>query len=79
VPLSPTLELTLPAARSVNPVTGTNWEGTGVEPDVAVPADDALEVAHAAAARHVLIVAAGLPGAEEAADVAGAAGAGARD
>lgn len=26
----------------VNPVTGGNWEGTGVRPDVAVPAGDAL-------------------------------------
>ncbi|WP_300530737.1 S41 family peptidase [Maricaulis sp.] len=25
-----------------NPVTGTNWEGTGVTPDIAVEADDAL-------------------------------------
>ena len=74
VPLSPTLELRLPAARSINPVTGTNWEGTGVEPDVAVPADDALRVAHAAAARHVLAVAPNLSEAQEAADVEGVAG-----
>lgn len=38
----------VPFARSVNPVTKTNWEGTGVKPDVAVPADDALTVAHLA-------------------------------
>jgi hypothetical protein len=36
----------LPYGRSVNPITGTNWEGTGVEPDIAVPAPDALAVAH---------------------------------
>ena len=29
-----------------NPNTGTNWEGTGVQPDVAVPWDQALERAH---------------------------------
>ncbi|WP_181159979.1 S41 family peptidase [Sandaracinobacter neustonicus] len=29
----------------VNPITGTNWEGRGVTPDVAVPQDDALRVA----------------------------------
>lgn len=29
-----------------NPLTGTNWEGTGVVPDVAVPWDRALETAH---------------------------------
>ena len=35
----------VPNARPVNPVTGTNWEGSGVEPDIAVPAYTALEVA----------------------------------
>jgi C-terminal processing protease CtpA/Prc len=35
----------VPFARSVNPVTKTNWEGTGVKPDVAVPADQALHTA----------------------------------
>lgn len=39
------LQLHVPIARSVNAVTGTNWEGVGVVPDVACPADDALEVA----------------------------------
>lgn len=32
----------VPFARAINPVTKTNWEGTGVEPDVKVPAKDAL-------------------------------------
>jgi hypothetical protein len=36
----------VPSGRAVNPVTGTNWEGTGVRPDVAVPAEDALRTAH---------------------------------
>lgn len=36
----------VPFARSINPVTKTNWEGTGVKPDVAVPADKALVTAH---------------------------------
>lgn len=35
----------IPTGRAVNPVTKTNWEGTGVEPDVKVPADHALHVA----------------------------------
>jgi retinol-binding protein 3 len=39
----------LPFGRAVNPITGTNWEGTGVEPDVKVPAADALDVAHSRA------------------------------
>lgn len=36
----------VPFARAVNPVTGGNWEGTGVQPDVAVAADQALMRAH---------------------------------
>jgi hypothetical protein len=35
----------IPFGRSENPVTKTNWEGRGVQPDVAVPASDALKVA----------------------------------
>jgi hypothetical protein len=35
----------IPFGRSENPVTKTNWEGRGVQPDVAVPAGDALKVA----------------------------------
>ena len=33
----------VPTGRAISPVTGTNWEGTGVVPDVEVPAADALE------------------------------------
>ena len=54
MPISATLEVTVPFARSVNPVTGTNWEGTGVIPDVAVPAEQAFDVAYGQALRHVL-------------------------
>lgn len=32
----------IPVAYSVNPITGTNWEGTGVVPDVEVAAESAL-------------------------------------
>ena len=35
----------VPFARAINPTTHTNWEGTGVEPDVKVPAADALTTA----------------------------------
>ena len=35
----------IPDARAVNPITNTNWEGRGVQPDMAVPAQDALKVA----------------------------------
>ncbi len=39
----------LPTGRAINPITKTNWEGTGVEPDVKVPADLALDTAYVAA------------------------------
>jgi retinol-binding protein 3 len=35
----------VPFAKSLDPVTKTNWEGIGVEPDVKVPAADALVTA----------------------------------
>lgn len=35
----------IPEARAINPYSKTDWEGTGVEPDVKVPAADALETA----------------------------------
>jgi len=53
-PLSPTMSISVPFARSVNPVTGTNWEGTGVVPDVPVAAEEAYDVAYGMALRHVL-------------------------
>ncbi len=40
------LELMIPNAYSVNPVTKSNWENSGVIPDIEVPADEALAVAH---------------------------------
>ncbi|MET0556825.1 MAG: S41 family peptidase [Vicinamibacteria bacterium] len=44
----------VPAGRAVNPVTKTNWEGVGVAPDHAVPADDALRAAQVLALRALL-------------------------
>jgi hypothetical protein len=35
----------VPFAKSLDPVTKTNWEGTGVEPDLQVPSDNALPTA----------------------------------
>lgn len=35
----------IPFARAENPVTKTNWEGRGVQPDVVVPAEGALAAA----------------------------------
>jgi C-terminal processing protease CtpA/Prc len=47
--LHPHLEATVPVGRAINPVSGTNWEGTGVQPDIPCAAADALGHAHALA------------------------------
>jgi hypothetical protein len=38
--------LVLPEQRSINPITGGNWEGVGVEPHVLVSAQEAFDSAH---------------------------------
>jgi retinol-binding protein 3 len=43
--VTPHFNMFVPNARSVSPITQTNWEGTGVEPDVLVAKEDALRVA----------------------------------
>ncbi len=52
--LDPHFELRVAVCRAINPVTGTNWEGVGVEPDIAVPAEDALERAHREALARII-------------------------
>jgi retinol-binding protein 3 len=44
-PLTPHFEMFVPSGRAVNPVSQTNWEGRGVQPDIAVARTQALEVA----------------------------------
>jgi hypothetical protein len=53
-PVSRAVHIGIPFARSINPITGTNWQGTGVIPDVAVPEAEAYDVAYGKALRHVL-------------------------
>jgi hypothetical protein len=45
-PLAGDFAMGVPFARAVNPVSKTNWEGTGVEPDVKAAAEAALDTAH---------------------------------
>ncbi len=52
-PVSAAVHIAIPFARSINPVTGTNWQGAGVIPDTQVPADEAYPAAYAKALRHV--------------------------
>ena len=37
--------MVVPFARAINPITKTNWEGVGVQPDVKVAREIALETA----------------------------------
>jgi len=52
--ISAAVHIGITHARSISPVTGTNWQGTGVVPDTPTPADQAYDVAYAKALRHVL-------------------------
>lgn len=45
-PVTEHITVTVPTARTINAVTGTNWEGVGVQPDRAVPAEEACETAY---------------------------------
>jgi hypothetical protein len=47
-------QMFVPSGRAINPISKTNWEGTGVAPDVSVPADQALKVAHVAALNKII-------------------------
>ncbi|HEU4479837.1 MAG TPA: S41 family peptidase [Pyrinomonadaceae bacterium] len=47
-------QIFVPTGRAVNPVTGTNWEGTGVKPDIETTFADALKTAHLTALRTLL-------------------------
>lgn len=38
--------ISLPFGRAVNPITGTNWEGTGIEPHVQTSAESAFDEAY---------------------------------
>lgn len=44
-PVTDDIGIFIPTGRAINPVTKTNWEGTGVKPDIEVEASKALETA----------------------------------
>lgn len=52
-PLTDHFGIWLPTGRAINPVTGTNWEGVGVVPDIAADAAEALPAAHLDALRKI--------------------------
>lgn len=53
-PLAHGLAAFIPTGRSINPITKTDWEKVGVKPDIEVAAEQALQVAHAAAVKALL-------------------------
>ena len=52
--LSPRFWAIVPVAQAWNPLTGGNWQGVGVKPDIAAPADQALAAAQRDAARSLI-------------------------
>jgi hypothetical protein len=54
VRLGPHFAAFISNGRAINPVSKTNWEGVGVEPDVKTSADDALKTAHVAALTKII-------------------------
>jgi hypothetical protein len=53
-PINGYLSITIPFGHIKTAVKGTNWEGTGVIPDTAVPADKALVVAYVDALQRLI-------------------------
>ena len=49
IPISRHLTAFIPSGRAINPITKSNWEGTGITPEIVVPRDRALDAALAAA------------------------------
>jgi hypothetical protein len=51
--LTPHFLVFIPTGRAINPISQENWEGTGVIPDVAVPQEEAFDVALVAALKAI--------------------------
>lgn len=54
IQIHPHFDLRVPIERAINPITGTNWEGVGVTPDVVTAAENALDAAYRLALHHVV-------------------------
>jgi C-terminal processing protease CtpA/Prc len=54
ISVTPHFRVFVPVGRAINPISGTNWEGTGIEPDIAVPEAGALDYAYRLALGEVI-------------------------
>jgi retinol-binding protein 3 len=54
VPINKEYLVFIPTGRAINPITKTNWEGTGVTPDVMIASEKALEQAQILALQKLL-------------------------
>lgn len=45
-PISAHFEAFIPNMRAINPISGTNWEGVGVQPDLPAAQEEALDIAY---------------------------------
>ncbi len=45
-PIATHFEAFIPTFRAINPISGTNWEGVGVQPDLPVAQEGAFEIAY---------------------------------
>lgn len=52
--LHPHFEVFIPVGRTINPITGANWEGSGVTPDVLVPKEQAFKAAYTMALKSII-------------------------
>jgi C-terminal processing protease CtpA/Prc len=53
--IHPHFEAFIPIGRSINPLTSTNWEGSGVTPDISVPGEAGFNTAYKLALKSVLL------------------------
>lgn len=54
IKVSDHFEIGVPMARAISPITKTNWEGTGVAPDISLPAPEAFDHAYVLALEKVV-------------------------
>ncbi len=52
--IHPHVEAFIPIGRTIDPITGTDWEGVGILPDISVPQEQAFNAAYYLALKKVL-------------------------